>query len=226
MKNVFKGLAAAAAILGSAASFAAPLFELEAASGVAIQDGVIGYYGGSDARNNKYVANNYGIAEIAGFYGANLRSTADTKVKIEFVGAEAGYINDFTAAGETFHWDKKDLGASSVIGDSFITDLTAGTMLDFVYDVQVRTSGGLTGETRSVANGANQDGETAKVADFFVAELADGSWLLALDDGGWGVDDDNHDDLVIRISRVPEPATLVLFGLGLAGLGAARRRKA
>lgn len=52
----------------------------------------------------------------------------------------------------------------------------------------------------------------------------DYDYLIYIDDSGAGPDYD-HNDMIIGVSAIPEPATFILLSIGLAGVGLYRRRR-
>ncbi|KXO11780.1 MULTISPECIES: PEP-CTERM sorting domain-containing protein [Marinobacter] len=145
-------------------------------------------------------------------FGHNLTSTSADPFKLTFtyLGKEASDNNQFYW-GNTLVFD-----TNSTPDDTFSTVFTGGlgALLDFKFTIQT----GL-----DIVNDANNGGQfrTASPSSstnfnlFFVEE---DYFIISLDDGYIG--DDNHDDMVIavRASKVPEPGTLALLGLGLAGI--------
>jgi hypothetical protein len=176
---------------------------------------------------------------IGGYYGGQLALVAGGPVTItaEWFGGEAGYNNQFKWDGTTvFTHPGGDTTPSVVAGtaddiDGTYAPLVSPGLLPFSFFVP---TGSLT-----VANGTNPD-NFGFGPNFFVSfdltRTIEGGptsgqsvWIF-FDDGG-GANDDNHDDMAIRLSitggeftTVPEPGSMILLGSGLAAMWMRRRR--
>ena len=186
-----------------------------------------GTYGSiPDGAQNDVLESIYGIGTTSrgGYYGSTVTLTENALVTFTFLGFEAGYDNDFNLNGtELFSTEDYPSNMVTGISDSITVSLTAG-LLGFSFDIN--------NDSGMVVNGFNpndsyHDGDI----NFFVSfdgdatAISGNSLVLFLDDSGAGPDD-NHDDFAVRMSvtPVPEPSTMLLFGVGLVGFGVFRKK--
>jgi len=158
--------------------------------------------------------------------GGEMIVATDGEVDAIFLGSDASYFNTVylqSDGGSDFVFDKfSEFGAIADLGW-----FTAGTVLTFRVGVSNTGDSFYTGAASLNADGiAHGQGITR-------LDAATGRYVtdVGFEDLRGGGDRD-YNDIMFRLTNVydptrtvPEPGTLVLFGIGLAGFGATARRK-
>jgi PEP-CTERM motif len=154
--------------------------------------------------------------------GATITLSEDAQILFEFLGSESGFSDTFSTAGATpvsltetsSPPGENHFAAPIVIGaDSFLAGSLA-SLLNF-------SSSG-PGADATVGD----DGFGIFLGPNAVSGLSTNVFYLGYDDQ-INMQDDNHDDFIVRATVLPEPGTwaMMLLGFGAAGFAMRRHRK-
>jgi hypothetical protein len=183
---------------------------------------------------NELLENFGNTGQLDGFFNASLSVDGPAIVTFEFWGWEAEALNEFLYMGSPIFNTTPGTDSSSYPSAPLGT-FTPLASVDGILDFSFRTDYG----SGSTVTNASPNAPDEDVNVFISLQKPatntpeDGTvaWLF-LDDAGYynigagNVFDDNHDDMLIRVSvsEVPIPAAAWLLGVGLMGLVGMRRK--
>lgn len=212
MKNLRLLAAAAALHLGMLGAANAATLQIVNGSAATIPNGVI----------SNELLGPLGLANpLSGFESSSIALDGESLILVEYFGKEARYTNSFVLDGNTITTGAN--AASAVPLQSFVTGLLSG-VLDFAFNVNSGAGSVANGSPNiNIGSGPNF---FASVVGNATGTSGDSLWLF-LDDGG-GRNDDDFDDMVMRLSvtAVPAPPAIWLLGTAVAGLAVRRFRSA
>jgi hypothetical protein len=186
--------------------------------------------GGTFQASNTIVGNDF-LADLitAGYTGfnsgGNLVALSGGTIAFFKVGSESADFNslwstvgtDFEISSETDPAVRTDYGVFPVGVFEFGGSAGFIALNVFLAGLEFRVDVDNTGGSQNALMGSGGFGMFFKPGD--LSEV-----ILAFDDDGANPED-NHDDFLVRVAFVPEPATWAFMILGFAGLGFARRRR-